>query len=141
MWWLKLTCCHFIVVSIDWARSCGCQVRVPGAGGGWGWTCKVTYSLVSATTWLPGLPDCMVDLDESNTSRDSWLAQKECSKRPGRKLIGFLRSSFRSHVASFPTPNSIGQTESQAQSRFLGRGESLHLSLGRAAKNLQPFFL
>lgn len=49
------------------------------------------------------------------------------------EVKGFLRPSFRSHMASFLTPNSIGQSESQAPCRFLGRGEGLHLALGGTA--------
>lgn len=53
------------------------------------------------------------------------------------EVKGFLRPSFRSHMASFLTPNSIGQSESQAPCRFLGRGEGLHLALGGTAIFLQ----
>lgn len=44
-------------------------------------------------------------------------------------------------MASFLTPDSMGQSESQAQPRLTRTGEGLHLSLGGAAKNLQPSFL
>lgn len=44
-------------------------------------------------------------------------------------------------MASFLQPNSVVQSEPQAQSRLRGRGGDFHCSLGVAAENLQPSFL
>lgn len=113
-WWRTLTYCYLTVVSIDWAQvvaKWGClELDVQD-----GFFPCIWHHMAAWASWPYG------GLRLVDFSHDSWLAQEECSKRPGQMLTGFLRSSSRSHMASFLTPSFIDQSESQAQSRLMGR--------------------